>query len=273
MTNTKKYLYMLFAASFLFVGCRTLRQTKQEDLSSKQLNEQLLPLVQPQTDLTDITAKTAITIDFNYQPTTLKGRLRMRRNEIVQISVTALGVVEVALIEITPETICLIDRVNKKYAKIEFSSGLLNNIGINFATIQALFWNRIFIPGEKNAWNHLDDFKLKDEGTQICIEPKRQTMLKSSFYVDDSYKQLQQTKLMLNNYDILWRYDMFGHLGANAFPTVFDISVSTASSAASAHIALSNLSCTEKGWEAGTNLSRYTQVGMEELLSVLNLFR
>lgn len=274
MALNKWKLLILVIATSLLAGCRTMRNnTGQDEQLRKQQNTQIQALITPQTGLTDLTARTAITIDYNQQSYNIKGRLRMRYGEVVQMSFTALGVVEVALLEFTPNGAYFIDRVNKRYAKIDYSSGLLNSVGVNFATIQALFWNRIFMPGKEATRQEAENFILSPAGSQQCIEPARQSLLKCYFYTDEECKLLQQTQFKFNDYQLTWRYDMFGNAIEGVYPTIFDISVMAGYETVGAHISLSTVSFNDKSWTAGTNLARYTQVTPEELLSILKMLR
>lgn len=273
MALKKWKLLTLVVATSLLAGCRTMRNTGQDEQLRKQQHAQIQALIDSQAGLTDLTARTAITINYNQQSYNVKGRLRMRHGEIVQMSFTALGVVEVALIEFTPHGAYLIDRVNKRYAKIDYSSGLLNNIGVNFATIQALFWNRIFMPGKEATRQEADNFTLSPAGSQQCIEPARQSLLKCYFYTDETCKLLQQTQLKLNDYQVTWRYDMFGNAMEGLYPTILDISVMAGYETVGVHIGLSAVAYNDKSWTAATNLSRYTQVTSEELLSILKMLK
>lgn len=274
MTKSK-YLYLLSAIllALMVTSCRTGRIADKGIMKKAQQNEQLLPLAQPHERLTDLTARTSVTIDYNQRPISLKGRLRMRRDEVVQLTFTALGIVEVAMIEFTPQEICVIDRVNKKYVELDYSSGVLSSIGLNFATLQALFWNRIFIPGREKAWEQLASFEVEPLGTQQCLQPSSQRLLKSYFYTDTEFRQLQQTRLRLQDYEAVWQYDMFNSLDIYTFPSVFDISISGGTQTVGMHMALSNISYLDKEWQAGTNLSRYTQVTIEDMLSILNVLK
>lgn len=271
---SKKWIFLPVAiAALLLTGCRATRNLGMDAQLRKQQNEQIELLIQQPKELTDFTAKTAITLNYDEKSLNVKGRLRMRRGEVVQMSITALGVVEVALIEFTPEAAYLLDRINKRYARIDYSSGILNTIGLNFETVQALFWNRIFLPGKGESKTKPDNFTVSLSGSQLCIEPVRQPLLKCQFYTDAGCKQLQQTQLGINDYAVTWRYDMFKSVDTAVYPTVFDVSVSTDSESAGAHIALSNVSCTDTDWTAGTNLARYTKVELEDFLSILKLLK
>ena len=102
MALKKWKLLTLVVATSLLAGCRTMRNTGQDEQLRKQQHAQIQALIDSQAGLTDLTARTAIAINYNQQSYNVKGRLRMRHGEIVQMSFTALGVVEVALIEFTP---------------------------------------------------------------------------------------------------------------------------------------------------------------------------
>lgn len=274
MTTRKLSILTCLILVVALTGCRTHRSAEKQELRlKKQYSEQVLQLAKPQAELTNLTARTSITLDYGVGSVNVKGRLKMRRDEAIQMTVTALGLMEVACVEFTPQHIYLIDRINKRYTKIDYASGMLNNIGVNFETIQSLFWNRIFIPGKADAWQQAEDYEIKVSGNQLCVTPARQRMLKSFFYTDEDCRQLQQTLLELSHYGAIWRYDDFEQFDGQDLPTTFDISITSSSYAAGAHIALSSISTTDNSWKSGVDLSRYEAVEFDELLSILNTLR
>ena len=274
MTTRKLSILACLILVVALTGCRTHRSAEKQELRlKKQYSEQVVQLAKPQAELTNLTARTSITLDYGVGSVNVKGRLKMRRNEAIQMTVTALGLMEVACVEFTPQHIYLIDRINKRYTKIDYASGMLNNIGVNFETIQSLFWNRIFIPGKADAWQQAEDYEIKVSGNQLCVTPARQRMLKSFFYTDEDCRQLQQTLLELSHYGAIWRYDDFEQFDGQDLPTTFDISITSSSYAAGAHIALSSISTTDNSWKSGVDLSRYEAVEFDELLSILNTLR
>lgn len=274
MTTRKLSILACLILVVALTGCRTHRSAEKQELRlKKQYSEQVVQLAKPQAELTNLIARTSITLDYGVGSVNVKGRLKMRRDEAIQMTVTALGLMEVACVEFTPQHIYLIDRINKRYTKIDYASGMLNNIGVNFETIQSLFWNRIFIPGKADAWQQAEDYEIKVSGNQLCVTPARQRMLKSFFYTDEDCRQLQQTLLELSHYGAIWRYDDFEQFDGQDLPTTFDISITSSSYAAGAHIALSSISTTDNSWKSGVDLSRYEAVEFDELLSILNTLR
>ena len=274
---TSKYISLSLVVLVLVLaltGCRTTRNTGDViALTKKQRNELLAPLMTYPTGVKAITAKTTITLDNMGSPVTVKGRLRMRRDEVIQMSFTAFGLMEVACIEVTPDRAYAIDRVNKRYAVIDYSTGLMNYAGISFNAVQALFWNRIFLPGVKEAWSETDNFILTGVGTQCLVEPDRQRMLKCKFYTDVDCKQLEQTDLALQRYDATWRYGQFETFGVYSYPTTHDVSVSGLPYAIGARMTLTGVSTTDTGWSSTTDLSRYKEVDFEQLLSILDIIK
>lgn len=275
----KTRLTRSFAAVMLLAlaltGCHTTRTTTDSPISftRKQRNMLLTPLAQYPANVEAVTAKAAISLEYADFSATVKGRLRMRRNESVQVSITALGLMEIASIEFTPKGAYIIDRVNKRYAMFDYSSGLISLAGINFNSVQSLFWNRIFIPGEKETWRHTDAFTLTDIGTQYLVEPNNQRKLKCKFYTDNDCKELQQTDLTLQHYATTWQYSQFETLDSYVFPTTHDISVSGSSRSIGARVNLTNVSTLDTGWSGTTDLSRYKKVNLDQLLSILNMLQ
>ena len=80
---------------------------------------------------------------------TATGALRMRKNEVIRIQlfIPLLGT-EVGRLEFTPNYVLVIDRLHKEYVKADYNQlDFLKNNGLNFYSLQALFWNQLFLPG------------------------------------------------------------------------------------------------------------------------------
>lgn len=257
-----------------FNACRTSKKVEEVAMQKQQQQaERMQTLTRPAEGMTDLTAKIGVDMDYNSRPVSFKGRLRMRYNEVIQVSFTAFGLMEIASLEVRPDVVYIIDRVNKKYVKASYTSGVLAKAGISFATIQALFWNRLFVPGASTEVDVRDAFSVYQSGTQQVLRPREQGWVKHHFYTDEELMRLEQTQMNISFYEATWRYDMFDDIDGFVVPTSHDISLSGGSATLGAHITLSGVSCSDKSWKAGTDLSRYQQVDIEELLSVLGSLR
>ena len=67
------------------------------------------------------TAKVNLSVDLDGKgPTKVGGTLRIKKGEVIQLSVAPLLGIEVARVEITPSGVLVLDRVNKQYVKASF---------------------------------------------------------------------------------------------------------------------------------------------------------
>ena len=80
------------------------------------------------------------------------GKLSMRRDEVIRLQLL-LPIIrtEIARIDFTPDYVLLVDRYHKEYIKASYKDvGFLAENGISFYSLQSLFWNQLFLPGEKS---------------------------------------------------------------------------------------------------------------------------
>jgi hypothetical protein len=71
---------------------------------------------------------------------TIDGRLQMRRNQVIRITIVPFGLMEVARLEFTPNYVLLIDRMHKEYVKADYADvPFIKAEGITFYTLQSLF--------------------------------------------------------------------------------------------------------------------------------------
>jgi outer membrane biogenesis lipoprotein LolB len=92
---------------------------------------------------TNFTAKVKVRLKRDDKDISTTGTLRMRYDDVIQITLVdpLLGIAEVGRLELSPDNVLVIDRLNKRYVSTtyeEFSSLKSRNIG--FSTIQDFFW-------------------------------------------------------------------------------------------------------------------------------------
>ena len=96
-------------------------------------------------------------MNFNLQAAdkdiTVPGKLSMRKDEVIRIQlfIPILGT-EVGRLEFTPNYVLIIDRLHKEYIKADYTQvDFLKKQGVNFYSLQALFWNQLLVPGTKKV--------------------------------------------------------------------------------------------------------------------------
>ena len=100
--------------------------------------------------------------------------MKMVKDSAFQLSVQPFLGIEIFRIELSRDTIKVVDRMNKRYM-IENYSNLQGQtpIEFNFYNLQALFTNHLFIPGEQGvSRKHYNRFKLNQEGPVARSRPR-----------------------------------------------------------------------------------------------------
>lgn len=89
-----------------------------------------------------ITAKLRLELSASGRSTTVGGALRMKRDDVIQLSVITFGILEVARIEATPDYFMVVDKMGRQYVKASYSEvPFLRNSDIDFKTLQTYFWD------------------------------------------------------------------------------------------------------------------------------------
>ena len=91
---------------------------------------------------TCITSRVRMDLSSGGKSASVGGTLRMKHNDVIQLSVVTFGILEVARIEMTPDYFMLIDKMGKQYVKAAYRDvSFLRNADVDFYTIQAYFWD------------------------------------------------------------------------------------------------------------------------------------
>ena len=92
-----------------------------------------------------VTSKVKFSVEVGAQKLTLTGNLKMKRDDVIRLQLMAFGFVEAGRIEFTKDYVLIMDRINKQYLKAPWMQvDFLRNSGLDFTSMQALFWNELF---------------------------------------------------------------------------------------------------------------------------------
>ena len=225
-----------------------------------------------------LTSKLSLSVQTGDRKVSLGGTLRMKRDEVIQLSLVTFGILEVARIEITPDYLLIIDKMGRQYVKAAFSDiPFLKSAGVDFRTLQALFWDELFLLTGKAPADNL--FTKTAEAGSARLVNADGTHAVLTFLVDTSTALVQQTSVSPHASGaapyLTWQYADFAPLGGKKFPARHRITSGSDRRPFSVTISLSSLR-NEGGWETRTELpsQNYTEVPAEKLLSrIINLKR
>ena len=225
-------------------------------------------------DITSATARMTLSLRSNDRNVSLSGTLRMKRNEVIQLSLYALGIMEVGRMEITSDYLMVIDKVGRQYMKASFADvPFLSTAGVNFQTLQALFWGELFLLSDKTP----DDkqFTKTLDGTVAKLVNADSHLAVLTFMVDAVTALNRQTivsprKTADATPYFQWEYSEYGQFGSKQFPVRHLITLANGTKPVSVSIALSGLK-NEQGWPTQTDVPKqtYTEVSIDKVLQRL----
>ncbi len=91
-----------------------------------------------------VTAKMKYKIAADRDKMSLSGSMKMKKNEVIRLQIVALGIMEVARLELTPDYILFMDRMNKRYSKAQYDDvTMLSDGKISFKKVQKMVYEAL----------------------------------------------------------------------------------------------------------------------------------
>ena len=233
----------------------------------------------------NITSKIEFTVKSGSKEISVNGKIQMRRDDVIriQLSVPVLGM-EAGRLEFTKDYVMIVDRIHTEYVKGDYNKvDFLKNNGLDFYSLQALFWNQLFLPGEKAITKD----KLKAFTIDLKDNPKNSTLslkrdrLSYVWQADNTTGLIKQVDAQYSsqqsgNTKLQCTYDDFRSLGVKQFPANITLDMNTSATQKAKQIKM-NIRMkglnTDSNWEPRTTLSKkYKEVTADDVLKKLMNF-
>ncbi len=267
----------LIAVTLIFSSCSSKKaatdkseSTKRETVSELEFLKQVSASSDVNTQF--VASKVKFTIEVGQQKLNLTGNLRIKRNDVIRIQLMAFGFVEAGRMEFTKDYVLIMDRINKQYLKVPYDYiDFLRNSGINFHTLQAMFFNELFIPGQESVKaKELDKFTTDMGGDEAVVYLDRGNISYSWLVNQDSHRIKMTNVTYRNMYEgntmFTWNYLGYGVLNGKLFPDDMEVTLTTPKQEVKLGIKLNYLKSDDQ-WELRTTVSdKYRQVKIDDLL-------
>jgi hypothetical protein len=225
-----------------------------------------------------ITSKVKFSVEVGAQKLTLTGNLKMKRDDVIRLQLMAFGFVEAGRIEMTKDYVLIMDRINKQYLKAPWMQiDFLRNSGLNFSSMQSLFWNELFKPnpvivGKKAVADTTATFSTIESGDDMIIQLNEGKM-DYSWLVSRNDALIKMANIQYkdrfnsdNNAQLNWDYDKFEMFSSKKFPMKHAISLTTAKKDVKLGMTLNYIG-SDTEWETRTEVSnKYREVTVDEIL-------
>ncbi len=221
----------------------------------------------------NLVASIDFTIKRGSKDISVDGKISMRRDEVIRIQLSPMGLVEVGRMEFTRDSVLIMDRIHKQYLKSSYDKvGFLRDNGIDFYALQALFWNQLFVPGEKDLDKSVGKFDIKDNVISLSSGK-----MKYQWTADTGFEHLMtalatysSTKHGTSKLD--WAYGDFKNFAGKTFPARHTVGITAGTSSGSSKninviITLKNMK-TDSGWDTITKVpSKYKPVELKDVIN------
>jgi len=210
-------------------------------------------------------------LQINAKGMTVKGDLRIVKDRAIYLSVQAFLGLEVVRMRISPDSIVVLDRLNRRY----FADSFLNIKAVSgkrfsFFMFQSLFLNQVFCPGKERLSDiNRDDFLKVTTDNQLILSPKRDEYIQ---FCIDNQKQLVQTRALgeSGKFSLMWSYSGFSSGTEVVFPSKMDIDLKSGKNSL-----VGSMLFTRLEWNKAVNTecvvpSRYTRVEFSEILKIIS---
>jgi len=266
---------LVVVSSLMLYSCGSSRRLSKDgtnDISSAVVDYGKKIMKNAQTVKT-LTSKVKVQVMAEGKNYTVGGTLRMKRDDVIQLSLSMLGF-EIGKMEFLTNEVLIIDRFHKQYVRVPYNQvDFLNKTNIDFYTLQAIFWNELFVPGSRDITNQLGKFTMAASGEHTLLNLKTEPRLEYDFLANTATAVLVRTTItpkdLTQEGEFVCKYSDYTKFEGKSFPTEIDLNFSGEGVKAELVLTLSDIN-NKDGWATRTEISsKYKQVSAKGILGKL----
>jgi hypothetical protein len=267
-----KYKFGIIIASVvLLAACKTTRTattTKQASLPQSSQVEQLVKQVQnaePKFETANV-SKMSMELNVNDRNFNVSATCKIKKDSAIYLSVQPFFGIEVFKAELTPDSMKVIDKMNRRYFVVDYHFFKQRfGVDVDFYSLQGLIFNQFFCVGQKNI--QPKDLKINHSPTgNSSIDFESETMQQSTEI--NSLNLIQQVLLKAKNsgYQLQTTYADFAVENTVNIPHKISMTASSEKSKAVCNFAILRVDFNNKLTLSATNTDHYTRGDIEQLM-------
>jgi hypothetical protein len=211
----------------ILCGCKTPRKLANAEPGEAKEASEFFDSMQKQAFRYQ-TLSARIQAELNFPKKELSSRVDMKmiKDSAFQLSILPLLGIEIFRIEFNTDSVKLMDRINKYYAAESYAELKRSApFEFNFYNLQALFTNRIFVPGERDVTpQQYRRFTLKREGAET--EAGVTDAMKLLYAFRTGHKETLLSTSVTDpseHYRMQWTYSGFRQMEEQSFPMQINV--------------------------------------------------
>lgn len=277
ISRYRHILIICLLSAVAFTGCKPKQKIvySTSPVEDKAHNELFNDIISSEFPYRTFSAKLNMGMTSGTKSFSSRANIRIIKDEALQISIQPLFGVEMFRIYMNPDTVFLLDRMNKRYV-LESITTLkeLYPVGFDYYTMQSLFTNALFVSGKEKIdpadYRSFSYNRASDQNYHITAQDA-ESGIDYSFTVngDDriTFTHLMQPQ---KKYYMQWGYHNFAVLNNTIFPHKMDVTLSSASRKIDAELVFSDVATGDPILLTLNVPSGYTKTSVDEILKILS---
>lgn len=267
----KNSLYIVLLSVMLFVcGCGTTKRERTSSASNAPMLEllQQMPAMRPLNN--DITARIRMAATIDDKALSSKGTFCAEQGKGIRIGITALGLFEVARLDLSVDKALLINKMGKEYAALKYSDyGFLKQAGLNYKILEAVLLNRPFSPDGTDFAKAMSRMNIKSDAQHIVVSTGQINNMCYTFYFNTAGGELVKTEGIYDNrVRVTCRYSDFEKLTSRPFPQNMSLVIDGIGSAVGLELNFSNIKETEYVFGV-SDTSKYSPIDFSRIIELV----
>ena len=284
LRHTIKYYSMMLIIALTLIGCGTKKQvvddsgdagktisvaTNSSAASNAMRTECLNKLKQNTISAANIVSNIDFRLKSGSKDISVDGKLYMRKDDVIRIQLSPMGMIEVGRIEFTKDAVLFMDRIHKQYVKGRYEDvGFLKDNGLDFYSLQSLFWNQLYVVGGKSK----DVVTVSKPAASVWKIQYDRDKMDYAWWAEVVSGLIKESELTYHSSNhgtsqLKWTYDKFKSFGKGQFPSSHQIMFKNKKKDITLYLTLKNMK-NETKWDTRTQVpSKYKLVSIDEVLT------
>ncbi|MEA4919045.1 DUF4292 domain-containing protein [Proteiniphilum sp.] len=276
-SHYRQILIICLLSVVTFTGCKPKQRIvySTSPVEDKAHNELFNDIITHEFPYRTFSAKLSMGMTSGTKSFSSKANIRIIKDKALQISIQPVFGVEMFRLYMSPDTVFVLDKMNKRYVLESIATiKEFYPVGFDYYTMQSLFTNALFVSGKNQIdasdYNTFNYNRASDQNYHITAKDV-ESGIDYSFIVNGD-DRITYTHLMLPEKEqfMQWGYQNFVVLNNVTFPHKMDVTLSSASRKIDAELLFSDVSTGDSVTLTLNIPSGYTKTSMGEILKILS---
>ena len=233
----RNIIILFFCASLLIAGLNSCK-SKRQIVTAAQVEEKVdvdlfTDILNNQLNFKTFSSRLNLNLSSGTKSLSSKASLRIVKDKAIQLSVQPLFGVEMLRLYADPDSLVLLDRMNKRYVKESIEDvKKVYPVGFDFKTLQSLLTNQVFVSGQSDViYSDYEKFSTGQVSDMYYLlkSVDKKSGIEYGFTIDGN-DRIALTHLLepKENYSLNWKYDDFVKETYKTFPHKMDVALASA---------------------------------------------